>query len=251
MNLHRIGPNNNMKTKRCSKCGKHKSLSEFHRNKSEKDGLRYSCKACISKNQRIRLEKKNPDAKRYLVYSQKHRTINNTEQKFCIKCEIWKPINKFYKCKRHKDSLALWCKNCEQEYHQAHKTKEVEYGKEYRRTHKIKRVKQQKEYRQSINGCLNRCFHRLNQRCNNPEHQRYKYYGGRSIKCLFKSSDEFINYVVNVLKVDPRGLEVHRINNDGHYELGNIEFLTRAEHKAKHKEMRKHKHVRSMLNIIA
>ena len=34
------------KTKKCSCCGQHKPLSEFHKNKSRKDGLNHDCKVC-------------------------------------------------------------------------------------------------------------------------------------------------------------------------------------------------------------
>jgi hypothetical protein len=35
-------------TKYCSKCHKHKRLSQFHKNKASSDGLGYACKACVS-----------------------------------------------------------------------------------------------------------------------------------------------------------------------------------------------------------
>jgi len=35
-----------MKTKKCSKCGEIKSVSEFYKSKSTKDGLGYRCKKC-------------------------------------------------------------------------------------------------------------------------------------------------------------------------------------------------------------
>lgn len=38
-----------MKLKICSTCGKSKPLSEFNKNKHNKDGLTYSCKACRRK----------------------------------------------------------------------------------------------------------------------------------------------------------------------------------------------------------
>ena len=38
-----------MKTKICSKCKKEKSIVEFHRDSSKRDGLRSSCKYCTKK----------------------------------------------------------------------------------------------------------------------------------------------------------------------------------------------------------
>ena len=82
---------------------------------------------------------------------------------------------------------------------------------------------------------MKRCNH-MKQRCDNPDNSKFKHYGGRGIECRFESNQEFVDYVINELKVDPRGLEIHRINNDGHYEKGNIEFLTDIDHKKKHKK---------------
>ncbi len=84
-------------------------------------------------------------------------------------------------------------------------------------------------------------FNNMKQRCNNPKNSAYKYYGSRGIQVKFKTSREFILYIVNVLGYDTlekfkelHDLVIHRINNDGHYEKGNIEFLTQSEHAVKH-----------------
>lgn len=64
-------------------------------------------------------------------------------------------------------------------------------------------------------------------------------YTKKMIFNLFVSPEELIEYVMDKLKVDPRGLHCHRIDNSGHYEKGNIEFLTRVEHDKVHVELRK------------
>ncbi len=76
-------------------------------------------------------------------------------------------------------------------------------------------------------------FHAINQRCTKPNSQWYHCYGGRGIKNKFKSVKEFVGYVVNELRYDNynkvRGLQIDRIDNDGHYERGNIRFVTCKE----------------------
>jgi len=86
-----------------------------------------------------------------------------------------------------------------------------------------------KKYRATLRGYAICLFHHLNERCNKPYHSKWKHYGGRGIKLMFKSSSEFADYVMYELKVDPRGLDCDRIDNDGHYERGNIQFITHAE----------------------
>lgn len=101
-----------------------------------------------------------------------------------------------------------------------------EYMREYQRTHKVEKARNSKKYRSTLIGCLRERFNRIKERCNDPRHPRYKDYGGRGIRCLFNTSDEFIDYVTNELKIDPRGLQVDRIENNGNYEPGNIRFVT-------------------------
>ena len=125
-----------------------------------------------------------------------------------------KSFSEFYKDKSTKSGFTCYCKECQKNYHHAHKTKANRNGKNYRKT---------------IIGCLHNRFGAMKRRCNNSKHPQYKNYGGRGIKCLFKNVDEFINYVIDELRVDPHGLDIDRIDNDGHYEPGNIRLVSHAE----------------------
>lgn len=105
-----------------------------------------------------------------------------------------------------------------------------EYDKKYRQIHRIERAKYERIYYRTFTGRLVTLFSNMKRRCNNPKHTSYKYYGGRNIKCLFKSSREFINYIINDLGYNTyeeiENLQIDRIDNNGHYEQGNIRFVT-------------------------
>ena len=112
--------------------------------------------------------------------------------------------------------------------------------KEERKKYNEKYVKSGKsriagaKYRNTIKGTLVSKYRDINIRCNNPKNSQYKYYGGRGIKSDFSSSQEFVDFVINELKIDPRGLNIHRIDNNKGYVRGNIEFISSIEHYKKH-----------------
>jgi hypothetical protein len=58
-------------------------------------------------------------------------------------------------------------------------------------------------------------------RCTNPHSQGFADYGGRGIEFRFASFEEFIAHIG--LKPSP-DLELDRIDNDGHYEVGNVRW---------------------------
>lgn len=62
-------------------------------------------------------------------------------------------------------------------------------------------------------------------RCNNPKISNYRDYGGRGIKFLFTSFSQFFKE----LGPRPKGMSIDRINNNGHYEPGNVKWSTRKE----------------------
>lgn len=63
-------------------------------------------------------------------------------------------------------------------------------------------------------------------RCNNPNNNRYKDYGGRGIEFRFTDFEEFYAEVGD--KPSPKH-SLDRIDNDGHYEKGNVRWATPIE----------------------
>jgi hypothetical protein len=70
---------------------------------------------------------------------------------------------------------------------------------------------------------LSQRYFAMDNRCNNPEHPSWKYYGGRGIKNEFSSVDEYVSYVLEYLPhEDYKGVHIDRINNDGNYAKENL-----------------------------
>ena len=140
--------------------------------------------------------------------------------KRCTKCEIEQDRSDFSRDKKAKDGLKFWCKACCAEQRRVYA--QTDAGK-------ASQKKSDKKSYATVPGYLRCIFSSMKRRCNNPKIHNYNRYGGRGIKVLFKSSKEFIKYVVNELQTDPRGLTIDRIDNDGNYEPGNIRFVSQAE----------------------
>ncbi len=145
----------------------------------------------------------------------------------CTGCKTEYPatLEYFYAEKRMENGLRSQCKCCTTGYNRSAKGRNNQ--KRYHKTDKFREKRER--YRNSIKGVLREKYADMKARCNNPENISYENYGGRGIKCLFESLDEFRSYVVDELQVDPRGLQIDRIDNDGHYEKGNIRFVTQIE----------------------
>ena len=58
-------------------------------------------------------------------------------------------------------------------------------------------------------------------RCNNSNNKNYHYYGGRGIEFRFASFQEFI---AEIGARPSKDYSLDRINNDGHYEVGNVKW---------------------------
>ena len=143
--------------------------------------------------------------------------------KCCSKCGKEYPRTKEYfpSDKQNKDGLYYWCKKC----HSAATTNWAKKNKQ-----KIKEY--QKKYYKTLKGYITHLVAAIKQRCTNPKASRYEYYGERGIKCKF-TRQELYNWLISN-KIDPRGLDIHRIDKNSNYTLDNIDFLTKSEHAKVH-----------------
>lgn len=77
---------------------------------------------------------------------------------------------------------------------------------------------------------LGRRYDAILARCSNPASKQWLSYGGRGIKCLFKTRMEFIQWVSkNLPHKDYVGVEIDRADNGGNYEPGNLRLATRTQ----------------------
>ena len=68
------------------------------------------------------------------------------------------------------------------------------------------------------------------QRCHNPKDPSYKNYGERGIQCQFSSVKELVDHLCTLHPAEEwMGFDIDRIDNNGHYTVGNIRLATRSQ----------------------
>lgn len=77
-------------------------------------------------------------------------------------------------------------------------------------------------------------YHGIKKRCNNKDDKGYKNYGGRGIKLKWGSFEEFKkdmleSYIRHSLMYGEKNTSIDRIDNNGHYEMGNCKWSTQKE----------------------
>lgn len=73
-----------------------------------------------------------------------------------------------------------------------------------------------------------RSWSHAKERCYNPNTKNYPEYGGRGIRMCDEWRNNFAAFFAYI-GPKPRGYLLDRINNDGHYEPGNVRWVTHKE----------------------
>jgi len=79
-----------------------------------------------------------------------------------------------------------------------------------------------------------RIWQGIKRRCNNKNDPAFVHYGGRGIKCLWNSFEEFRydmyeSYMLHEKKYGGINTSIDRIDNEGHYEKSNCKWATKSE----------------------
>lgn len=67
-------------------------------------------------------------------------------------------------------------------------------------------------------------------RCHNPHHHAYRYYGARGVQVCDRWRTSFEAFAAD-MGARPAGLELDRIDPNGHYEPGNVRWMNRRMQK--------------------
>jgi len=71
-------------------------------------------------------------------------------------------------------------------------------------------------------------YHAAKKRCNPKHKDKYPDYAGRGIRFKFKNFQQFLDHIGP--RPEPKvNYSLERIDNDGHYELGNVKWATKLE----------------------
>lgn len=98
--------------KTCPTCGETKPFTEFHKDRSKRDGLNLYCKPCMIAKQRT-FAKRPP------------RHADPEGMKTCQRCKSLKPLADFHRSTLHHDGFDRRCKTCTNELHRAWRLKNL------------------------------------------------------------------------------------------------------------------------------
>jgi len=138
--------------------------------------------------------------------------------------------NKAYQRKYYLENKEKFLKRRRERYW-SNRKKELERGRAWNANNLPKILERNKEWLGKYP--LYRVWIDMRQRCLNPNHKCYRYYGGKGIKIC----DQWLNYHTfenwGISNGYQKGLVIDRINNEGNYTPDNCQWITQSENAKK------------------
>jgi mRNA-degrading endonuclease YafQ of YafQ-DinJ toxin-antitoxin module len=130
-------------SKICKDCNKEKQISEFYNYPLSKDGYSYSCIECEKEYSKKRKEKN------------KNKKFETKKSKKCIKCNIEKTIDSFYRNNSCNDGHISTCKECHTKEAKENRNKNKD---RYNEISKLRLQDPQKRLKSNISGRIRSCL---------------------------------------------------------------------------------------------
>jgi superfamily II helicase len=138
----------------------------------------------------------------------------------------------FSKCNRHKYGRKNLCKECDNEARRSRDRSE--YLKIYQEKNKERIKRYRDKYYQMVSQTarynLQHVWKNMTGRCYNPKHASYHNYGARGITVCNEwrnNKEGFIQWGTE--NGWQKGLQIDRIDNEGHYNPDNCQFITKKQ----------------------
>lgn len=144
----------------------------------------------------------------------------------------------FHKCKSKPLGVNSHCKKCREKdylkYYESNKDVILQRGRDYKPIYRAKypeRVEEQRlRYKQNYPWI--KTLHYIRARCNNPNHNNYKKYGAKGIKCLITKEElKVLWFRDKAHKMKKPSID--RLDPEDHYRFNNCQYLEHKENSCK------------------
>src|SRR5260221_4751935 len=89
----------------------------------------------------------------------------------------------------------------------------------------------------------------MRERCSNPNHKEFHNYGGRGIHVCDEWQHSYSAFLKAIGPKPTRSHSLDRIDNDGHYELGNVRWATKDVQSQNRRLVKRYEHLGESLTL--